>query len=266
MRLAHAQPAPGKPGKAGARGGHRLLHPGILGKGDATARGVDGGEEFGVLAAAAAERKVEAPAGDARGGEAHQHVAGIAGSDFAVHPDGARGVEVAAAHPVGRLRPVERAHRAEHHVGPAFQGHGEQPVEPERIHRLVVVDEGDEIGIRVVEAGVAGDRDVAGRAMHIDDVRRQQGHGGLDAGTRARLHVVVGDDDAEAHARRNDQLGERGQRLAERGAPEGADRDVDAKRRRHASALRLRKSSTSRQKPADQAKCMIMAETAASGP
>jgi hypothetical protein len=76
---------------------------------------------------------------------------------------------------------------------------GEELHQPVLAGVLVVIDVGEEIAGRVVEAGIAGDRDVRGRAMHIGDlVRDARGRKRLDPGAGARRLVVVGDDDAQA--------------------------------------------------------------------
>ena len=61
-------------------------------------------------------------------------------------------MEVAVPHPAGCLRCIDRLNRAKYHIGTACLCFGKQVVEPERLHRLVVIDKGEEIGIRRVQA------------------------------------------------------------------------------------------------------------------
>ena len=279
--LAHAVAAPGQPCERGAAGRHRLVHPGLGRKFDA-GTGLGGErEEFRVLAAGLAQRQAEATAGEGRRRQAHQHVAGIAGADLAANPDGTGRMEVGALHPVRRRRAVDRLDRAEHDIGAALAHRRHQLLQPVGRCRLVVVDEGQEFAAAMVEAGIACDRDVRCRAMDIVDREGDLRAQSVDQAGSARHGIVVGDDDAHRAALGHRKRGERAQRPLQFRAPVGADRDVDQRERQWRGggsahgvtcacvkdeADRRRGESSSRQKPADQAKCMIIAETAASGP
>ncbi|MCY1295868.1 hypothetical protein D9M68_382130 [compost metagenome] len=177
-------------------------------------------------------------------------------------------MKVAAAHPVRRGQRVFGANRAEHDIGPGRSGRVEQLQEPRPRYGLVVIDESEIVTGAIVETGIAGDRDVRRRAMHVEDL---EGHGRahlVDQRLGTRRRVVVGDDDPNVDIGGHRDERQRMQRFRKFRTAEGADRNIDpfSGEIGHGATFRFRAVRSSRQKPADQAKCITIAERAASGP
>ena len=209
MGLAEPELAFGKPGKGGACGRHRLFDPGLRRIGNLSAHPVHMGKELGVLAAAAAKRQTEAPPGQRRSGQPQKHIAGIAGDDPLADPDRECRVKVTTLHPARRLACIDRLDGPEHRIGSGCLRRPDQLSDPVRARCLVIVDKGQEISRGIVEAGIAGNRDIGRRAMHVDDAVRHGSAQTVDAAFGARGVVIISNDDADIHIAGNVQLCQR---------------------------------------------------------
>lgn len=268
MCLTEAEAALGKPGQASAAFGYRFIDISLGRKGDPAAIGMHVAEKFGVLATGASKRQVEATPGHMRRIKAKEDVAGVTGADFAADPDGQGRVEVTLAHPTRRRGGIDAADRAKHGIRLGLPGRGKQFHQPLLAGVLIVVDEGQEVAGRIVQACVAGNRDVRCRAVHIGNLMRNGRAKRIDPFPRTRNLVVVGHDDPQLCPFRHGEDRKRKQRFVKRSAAVGANANIDQHGFRivHEETFLPRKLRSSIQKPADQAKCITIAETAASGP
>ena len=82
-------------------------------------------------------------------------------------------MEIAPPHPVGRIGTIKGPHRTKHGGGAARLGRRHEFGEPAGGCRLVIVDEGKEIRLAGIEAGIAGDRYVARGRMPVADRQPQ---------------------------------------------------------------------------------------------
>lgn len=82
-------------------------------------------------------------------------------------------MEIAASHPLRRVGRVLRLNRAEDHVQ-RLQSLM-QPRQPMRIGDLIVIDERDQRRMRMIEAGIARQRDIARRSMDVFDAQDSNG-------------------------------------------------------------------------------------------
>ena len=201
MCLAEAELPLGEPREARARLAAPVLEPGRRRIGDLAAHPVHMGEELRILAAAAAEREVEAPPGEQGDCKAQERIAGVAGDDLVRRPRPERRMKIAPPHPAWRVLVVDGLHRAEHRIRPVASAVSISSTIQSSLAVSSSSMKARKSPRRIIQAGIAGNRDVGGWAMHIDDLVRHDGaQGDRRSPSRARAIVIVGHDDADCRS------------------------------------------------------------------
>src|SRR5262245_5068863 len=149
--------------KIGTVGGNRLVGDSLGSKADLRPFSPKPVKEIEILAARAAELLAESYAGIGDERAADHHVSRVSGLNAAMHPYGARRVEISSCEPGGRGSRIDRIDGAEHDVPGQAIGLGDQGFQPPRCRDLVVVKKDNPIRARPLETSVARNRDVLRR-------------------------------------------------------------------------------------------------------
>ena len=216
-------------------GGGDLVDPGSGGPAEPAAAIGEGGEQGVILAPGLVRAHVERRGAGQGGPAPHQRVAAAIGLVDQPGRGGARPAEEVlevGPQPVGgpgRAAP----NRPEHHVGAGLVLGRQQLGQPVRRGDLVVVEKGDQRGVRGLQSHIAGRGHTGHRRMAIDQRPRRPPAQGLDGGGGRSGRIVVDHHDL-AQAIGDLGLGEQGlQRPAQPlGTTQG--RDDDGRRPAHA--------------------------------
>lgn len=156
---------------------------------------------------------------------AHRDITGVAVVRAVISLDPVR-VKIGRNHPGRRYDGIVDCLRStEHDV--VSVSIGQEAFEPIGRSGLVIVDEYNPVGRRLIEAGIASDRDIAAGGVDIVHLQAKFSGGGKNRISRNRNVVIVSDNDAERLPNRTRLRCYRRERLDYRDPAECTYADVD---------------------------------------